>query len=152
MTQATVLNELDRAILNVLLTDARVPDATLAARVGRSTSAVKSRMQQYGKLGIIEGYAARVDYPKLGFGVTAFVGLSVARDANTHAVVERLEHDEAVLACYQTTGAYGILIKVICEGRETLEALMAKLEGFEQVETVQGLIVLDTPFERAVSL
>ncbi|MEO1200801.1 MAG: Lrp/AsnC family transcriptional regulator, partial [Pseudomonadota bacterium] len=64
---------LDRRILHELLSDARLPRAELARRVGLSPPAVAERVRRLEEAGVITGYRAMIDPAKLGYGLTVLI-------------------------------------------------------------------------------
>ncbi len=61
------LDEVDERILFHLDVDARVPETTLAKRVGRSKESVRYRIRQLEERGIITGYSVWIDPTVLGY-------------------------------------------------------------------------------------
>ena len=68
-------DEIDLAILALLQESGRRTAADIARRVRLSPTAVKRRIERLEVAEIITGYSARVDYAKLGWGITAFTEL-----------------------------------------------------------------------------
>ena len=73
------LSASDLRILRALQADGRIANVDLAARVGLSPSPCLRRTKQLEASGIIRSYAALLDRKKLGFGVEAFVQVSLDR-------------------------------------------------------------------------
>ena len=81
------LDRVDHAILRVLATEGRISAAELARRVGLSKSPVQARMKRLQESGVITGYAAQLDWVRMGLAHVAFVEvrLSDAREAALQA-------------------------------------------------------------------
>lgn len=71
--ESTQLTPTDRAIIDELRTDGRLPNAALAERVGLSPSACHSRVRALRERGIIRGFTADVDPAALGCALQALV-------------------------------------------------------------------------------
>ncbi len=73
----TSLDAIDRRIVKELLTDGRVTNVALAARVGITPPPCLRRLRALEEAGIITGYHAAVDERRVGFEVAALamVGL-----------------------------------------------------------------------------
>jgi len=69
------LDLIDRKILAELMRDATIPIARLAHRVGLSQTPCWKRVQKLQTQGIIRARVAVVDQARVGFGLTAFVGI-----------------------------------------------------------------------------
>ncbi|MEM2365562.1 MAG: winged helix-turn-helix transcriptional regulator, partial [Nitrososphaerota archaeon] len=61
-----MLDEMDLAIIRELIKDGRASYRSIAKKLGISVATVASRVAALEKDGIIKGYAALVDYEKLG--------------------------------------------------------------------------------------
>ena len=56
------LDEVDRAILNSLLSDARASQRQLSRDVGVAQGTITNRIRRMEELGIIKGYSGRIDH------------------------------------------------------------------------------------------
>ncbi|WP_235829910.1 Lrp/AsnC family transcriptional regulator [Frigidibacter oleivorans] len=65
------MDPFDIAILSALQADGAMTNAALSEKVNLSASQVSRRRQALEAAGIIEGYSARLNLQKLGFGVRA---------------------------------------------------------------------------------
>src|SRR2546423_14076547 len=70
---AVDLDDLDRAILTLLLRDGRAPASQLAEQVGLSRPAVADRVEKLERQGVIRGTTVVVDHQALGRRITPFV-------------------------------------------------------------------------------
>lgn len=142
----SVLEPLDRHIVQVLAEEGRISFADLGRRVGLSTSAVHQRVKRLEEHGIITGYRAVVDYAKVGLPLTALMSITPFDPAAEDDVPERLNDIEEVVACWSVAGDenYVLLIRV---GRpQDLEELFARIRQQASVAT-NTTIVLSTPWE-----
>lgn len=141
------LDRIDRQLLHELQRDGRMPVAELARRVNRSPTPCIERLKRLEQEGFIRGYAAQLDAKRLGFGVTAFIEVSV--DRTTPDLLQRFHADIGnlpdVVECHMVAGAFDYLLKIRA----------ANLEGFrrflgDELFVVPGLnhththIVLET--------
>ena len=102
MTGPTI-DDLDRAILRVVQTNATLSAGAVGRAVGLSQPAAWRRLRRLRDEGIVKGRELHLDLEKLGFGVTVFVGIKLATrgriglDDFEHAVsaipeVRQVEH------------------------------------------------------------
>ena len=76
------LDAVDRAIVDLLVEDGRLPSAEIARRIGTvSERAVRYRIERLVRSGVIQ-IAAIVDPHAVGFGIIADVLIDVAPDAS----------------------------------------------------------------------
>jgi Lrp/AsnC family transcriptional regulator, leucine-responsive regulatory protein len=129
-----VLDLTDWSILAELQRDGRVPLTELARRVNLSASATTERVRRLETAGVITGYRAEVDLPKVGFAVLAVVRLKYpgSRHQPLHRLLgERME----ILECPRTTGDDCYTLKVAAASMTHLETLIDELAGFGSTTT-----------------
>lgn len=72
------LDDLDRAILRALATEAGLGAGELGRRLGLSQPATWRRMRRLQEAGVLAGRRLVLDAARLGFGVTVFLGIKLA--------------------------------------------------------------------------
>lgn len=147
------IDKLDRAILNILMNDARTPYLEIARSCGVSGATVHLRIQKLERIGIIRGSRLIVDPSKLGIGICAFLGIYLDKGSHYVDVVEELKKIEEIVECHYTTGIYSIFIKVYCRDTTHLRDLLnVKIQGIAAVQRTETLISLEEKFERQIRL
>ncbi|QBK30531.1 Lrp/AsnC family transcriptional regulator [Roseitalea porphyridii] len=108
------LDAIDRAILTELQKNGRMPNATLAEKVGLSPSACSRRLDALEKAGTIRGYHARVSNSALGHQMTVIVHISLSGQFQTtlRAFEEAVRRCPNVLVCYLMSGEYDYILRV----------------------------------------
>ena len=71
------MDRIDRKIIDILQKDARAPLKEIADRVFLSSPAVSARISRLENAGILTGYQAQINAPKLGYMVKAFINLDM---------------------------------------------------------------------------
>ncbi|MCC8968175.1 Lrp/AsnC family transcriptional regulator [Bradyrhizobium sp. Pear76] len=69
----TVLDEMDRKILDVLQADGRITNLELAERIGLSSAPCMRRVRTLEETGVIKSYVALVDAARVGLGFDVIV-------------------------------------------------------------------------------
>jgi Lrp/AsnC family leucine-responsive transcriptional regulator len=137
------LDDVDERILRELQADARVPNAELARRVALSPPATLERVRRLERLGLILGYHARLDRAKAGFGLTAFVMVSL--ELRQERPIERFRRAigpaPEVLECHNVSGGFDFLLKVVARDMRHYEAFVR-----ERLSQVQGVARIQTCF------
>ncbi len=118
---APALDEIDKAIIRALQVDGRMSYAKLGPEVGLSQAAVRQRVQRLTDSGVMQVVAV-TDPLSVGFTVQAMIGVRAEGDlrslgANLGAIGEI---DYVVI----TSGAYDLLLEVVCEDNDHLLALV----------------------------
>ncbi|NND19288.1 MAG: winged helix-turn-helix transcriptional regulator [Silicimonas sp.] len=108
------LDRTDRRILAELSTDARLPVAELARRVGLSKTPVQSRLKRLEEAGVIRGYRALLDPVKLGLDHVAFVEVTLndTRESALRAFNDAVGDVAEIEECHMIAGAFDYLLKV----------------------------------------
>ena len=119
-TQKTVLDRIDRRILEHLQDDGRLSNQELAARVALSPSPCLRRVRALERAGVIRRYAALLEPLQVGIGLLAYVTVKLEKrgkmpvDQFTRAVQSWPE----VIACFSMTGDMDYLMRVQVEDLE----------------------------------
>jgi Lrp/AsnC family leucine-responsive transcriptional regulator len=141
------LDEIDLKILRLLEADGRLTNVELANRVGLSPSPCLRRVRRLEAEGVIEGYGARINRAKVGFGLTAFLSVKLDRPHEPEArhfrnSMQRLPH---VLSCYLISGQPDFLLEVtVSDLSQYSNSLLASLRELPEIKDVQSSFVLDT--------
>jgi len=146
------MDSFDRKLLAAIQDDGARTNQELADLVGLSASQISRRRQQLEAEGLIEGYAARLSAGRLGFGVRAFVHVTLARHSpdNSRRFADLVRRTPEVQEAHALTGDADYLLKVTVRGLGDLAALInAVLLPHESVDRVRSEIVLETLKETA---
>src|ERR687888_457121 len=108
---ATELDAVHRRMLELLRADGRMSVAALAERVGVSRANAYNRLEWLRSEGVIEGFSARVDSRRVGFGITALILVSVRQPA-WRSLREPLLAMPEVEYCAFTTGPHDLVMLV----------------------------------------
>ena len=135
MNVAVRIDDLDRDILNALMTDARVPYAEMAKRFNVSPATVHVRVEKMRASQIITGTEVIVNPKLLGYDVCCFIGINLYAARDYHSALEKLNQLDEVVEAYYTTGAYNIFVKLMCHSIEELQhVLINKLQAIKEVD------------------
>jgi len=106
------LDETDRAILEVLSTDARISNARLAERVGVAPSTALQRVRQLREGGVLRGFHAEIDLAALGRPLQAMVAvrLTVHNREQIETFTTNVRQLPGVLTVFHLAGATDYLV------------------------------------------
>ncbi len=141
------VEEIDRAIVAALTVDGRLSYTDLAERVGLSVSAAHQRVRRLEQRGVVQGYAAKVDYAAIDLPLTAFVAIRPMDMTQADDAPERLAGLPEIESCYSVAGEdhYMLLVRVLSP--TDLERLLGEIRTAANVIT-RTTVVLSTPFEQ----
>lgn len=75
------MDRIDSKILAAVQRSGRMSITELSGHAGLSIPATTERLRKLEEAGVIKGYAAQVDPVKLGYGVSAVVGMTTFKPA-----------------------------------------------------------------------
>ena len=135
------LDAVDRSLLNALQRDGRATVGELAERVALSPSPCWRRVRQLEESGVISGYPAHLDRPRVGWGVLGFVQLGLHNHtAEVTAAFEReVQALPQVLACHNLSGRYDYQLEVVAPSLEVfaefVRTSIRSLPGVREIST-----------------
>ena len=140
-----VLDRIDRRVLALLQADGRLSNTQLSAQVGLSQSACLRRVQRLERLGVIEGYGARLSPAALGRSETVFIELTL--DSQSESALEAFERAVAVspdvLECHLIAGDYDYLLRVAVASTAEYERVHRRqLATLPHVARIRSLFAL----------
>ena len=147
------VDNVDLKILEILMQDAKKPYTEVAKRVFVSGGTVHVRMNKMEEAGIVEKNTLKVNYAKLGYDITAFIGIFLQKSELYDLVLGQLKEIPEVTNVHYTTGNYSMFIKVHCKDtghlKEVLHDKIQKVEGIERTDT---MISLEESLDRSLNL
>ena len=152
MTEHPEIDHLDRQILAKLVEDGKAPYTDIAKQLFVSSGTIHVRMKKLEQLGIVKGASLTIDYQKLGYDITAFLGIHLDKSSLYDEVVQMLLQIPEIVEANYTTGMYSIFTKIVCKDtnhlREVLHDKIQKISGIQRTET---FISLEQSIERPVN-
>ncbi len=140
-----MLSTQDKKILTLLQKNGRMPIVELAKATHMSESTCLRKTKSLEERGIIKDYRAMLNAEEAGFGVVAFVQVSI--NQNNEAAFDKfkttvLAHP-LILECYSLSGQYDHLMKVVARTNKELSHFILKtLRSFPEIRDAQTLFVL----------
>jgi DNA-binding Lrp family transcriptional regulator len=140
------LDELDKAILRELQSDARKTNREVAAAVGISPTTALDRTRALRQRGVIRGALLDVDLPAIGRPVQALIAIRIRPPSrrNIEAFREWVSALPDTLGLYVTTGTEDFIIHVAVPDNESLYAFVIdRLTQRPEVADVRTSIVYE---------
>ncbi|MDG1170049.1 MAG: Lrp/AsnC family transcriptional regulator [Sulfitobacter sp.] len=134
------LDDIDHQLIKALVRDARQSASALGKRFGLSQPATWRRIRRLEDAGIVMGKRLRLDAEKLGFGVTVFLGIKLARKGGVS--LEDFERAVSAIPEVQTVehvlGLYDYRLRVVARDLPDFERVLRRrimtLPGAGEVE------------------
>jgi Lrp/AsnC family transcriptional regulator, regulator for asnA, asnC and gidA len=132
----TVLDDADKALIEHLQRDGRMPYTRLADAVGLSEAAVRQRVQRLIDNNVVQ-IVAVTDPLRLGFRRQAMIGIRTEGDITI--VAETLTAMSEIDYLVYTSGRFDLLAEMVCEDDEHLLTLLN-----EQIRNIPGVSSTET--------
>jgi Lrp/AsnC family leucine-responsive transcriptional regulator len=142
-----ILDKTDLKILKKLQENGRITNLQLSSEIGLSAAPTMERVRKLEKSGFIAGYHASLNTEKLGLNIKALVSISLNKknEDSLNEFKEKIQKIPEIIECYQTTGQFDYLLKVIVKDIHTFEKTISqKLSKIEAIGQMQSSIVIST--------
>ena len=133
---ALVVDDVDKALIEALQEDGRLPYTKLAVEVGLSEAAVRQRVQRLVEAGVVQ-IVAVTDPMMLGFRRMAMIGLKVEGDLRT--VANDIAALPEVSYVVVVGGSFDLIMEVVCEDDDHLLTLLN-----DRVRSIAGVRSTET--------
>ena len=147
------LDKLDLQIIQEMMETAEISYADLGKKLFVSGGTIHVRIKKLQEYGIVKGTKLDVDVKKIGYDITAFIGVYLEKSSLYDAVAEELKKIPEIVRLNYTTGNYSMFIEIVCKDisqlRHVLHDELQKIKGIERTET---LISLEEGFSRNVQV
>ena len=144
------MDAIDLNILGLLSEDSKLTLKVLAEKVGLSASPLQARIKKLEKEGYIRGYAAQLDFSKIGQDHIAFVQVTLSDTranalATFNAAVRKLK---SVEQCHMIAGNFDYLLKVRTKNIRTYRIELAeKISSLPHVASTSTFVSMETVCE-----
>ncbi|MGK7389116.1 MAG: Lrp/AsnC ligand binding domain-containing protein [Candidatus Cyclobacteriaceae bacterium M2_1C_046] len=133
------IDNVDLKILQILMNNAKKPYTEVAKMAHVSGGTVHVRMRKLEEMGIVRGTTLNVDFSKLGYDITAFIGIFLSKSALYDDVIEQLNKIPEVINVHYTTGNYSMFAKIHCRDTRHLKDLL-----HDKIQSIDGITRTDT--------
>jgi Lrp/AsnC family transcriptional regulator, leucine-responsive regulatory protein len=141
------VDDTDRALVRVLLADARASYQDLARAVHLSATSVADRVRRLLASGTITGFHARVGLPALGRTLVAHTDVRLRDDLDRAEFEERLSEVGQVVGAAHITGAYDYQLELACRDTDDLERAVAALRDRGARELHSRIVLRAIPLD-----
>jgi Lrp/AsnC family transcriptional regulator for asnA, asnC and gidA len=147
------IDVVDKDILSLLFKDASMTYAEIAKKILVSPGTVHGRVKKMKEQKLIKGITVSVDPKKLGYDITAFIGIIIEKSSSYDDVIKTLKRFPEIIEAHFVTGTYSMLAKIVCKNtdhlREMLNDHIRPINGIHRTET---LLVLEESIKRPIKL
>ncbi len=145
-----MIDDIDRKILKLIQSNARISHSEIAREVGMAASAIFERLRKLEKRGVIQGYETRLNPQAVDLGLVAFIFIRAQGPVGSLETERRLAQIPEVLEIHDVAGEDCYLIKVRVAHTEALSNLLReKIGPIQTISSTRTTIVLTTVKETA---
>jgi DNA-binding Lrp family transcriptional regulator len=138
------VDELDIRIISLLQKNARLSYREIARELNVAVGTVYNRIKRLEEEGVIRGYAPVLDYEKLGFGLTALIGIK-AQGRKIVEIERKIAEKTRAMMVYDITGEFDIFVIAKFRDREDMNRFvkwLLTLDGVEKTNTSVAMQVV----------
>lgn len=140
---SVALDNVDLALLRLLVADARMSQRRLARELGMSPPAIGERIARLERTGVVRGYTVRLGWDVLGYPVTVQLAITAVQGSDLGAVVKALRALPEVEDVTVVTGAIDLLARLRVRDYTHLQELLLQhvwqISGVQRTETFLGI-------------
>lgn len=135
----------DHRIIEVLKENSRATVSEISKRVNLSVPAVAERMRKLEQANVIEQYTVKVNRRKMGYGLLAYIFVSLDSTASIDHFRKEVVQYACVLEAHHTAGPHDYLLKVLVQDTTELEQFLSDtLKEISGVANSNTIICLST--------
>jgi DNA-binding Lrp family transcriptional regulator len=132
------MDEIDRTILEELKKNSRISFVELGKKLNMSESAVRRRVKNLQKAGVIRRFTIEVG----GGAISAFVLVSVEPSIPTGEVAEEIARIPNVRSIHEVTGVYDIVVTISAVSVAETNRCIDEIRRVRGVRSTNTMIVL----------
>ena len=154
MTEKTRIDAFDTRILKILTNNGRISWRELATEIGLSLTPTLRRVRRLESDGFILGYTTRLNERRLSGAIEAMISVTLDRQSDEAlSIFERSIKDvEEVTDCYQMTGDYDYLLRVVVNDLDHFQVMLGTLSRIPMLSRINSSFVLKTVLRRTAKV
>jgi Lrp/AsnC family transcriptional regulator for asnA, asnC and gidA len=130
----------------------KIPYTEIAKKLQVSGGTIHVRMKKLEESGIVNGYHLSVNPEKLGYDITAFLGIYLDKSSHYISAIAGLNKINEIVSAHYTTGLYNIFTKVICRDTNHLRDVLHAIQEIPGIQRTETFISLEAGIERNLFL
>jgi len=140
-------DDLDRRLLALLQTNARLPASTLAKKLGVARTTIVARIARLERTGVIKGYGLRLGQRPEDGGIRALCALQVEPRSGP-SVVKRLAGIPEIEQLAAVSGVWDYMATIAVDRVDDLDRVLDGIGAIDGIRQTTSAILLATKFDR----
>ena len=137
------MDEIDHQLLSLLRQDARLPVASLAAKLGVSRGTVTNRIRRLEDASVIVGYTVRLRPDVQQSQIKAWMSIAVEGN-QTRTVIASLLGEPGVATLHDTNGRWDLLAELRADNLQDLAKVLERIRLLKGISNTETSIHLET--------
>ena len=137
------MDETDHQLLSLLRQDARLPIASLAAKLGVSRVTVTNRLRRLESANVIVGYTVRLRPDVQRSQIKAWMSIAVEGN-QTRTVIASLLGEPGVATLHDTNGRWDLLAELRADHLPDLAKVLERIRLLKGISNTETSIHLET--------
>lgn len=137
------IDDTDRELLALLRHDARMPVATLAARLKVARGTVQNRMKRLEREGVIVGYTVRVKPQAEAHRIRALMTIVVEGNRGAE-VLHALRGHPNVTGLHSTNGRWDLIAELRADSLEAFDRALGNIRLIDGIASTETSLLLST--------
>tara|TARA_B110000116_G_C16623524_1_gene484880 strand:+ start:198 stop:683 length:486 start_codon:yes stop_codon:yes gene_type:complete len=137
------IDTIDLEIIKHLSSNAKISYTDLASRILVSPSTVHVRVKRLEDLGVIKNFTIRIDYSKLGFSFTAYLGVFLDQAKSIDNVVKVLKKIPQITVIDFTTGQFSIFCKIRAMDSAAARKVLKRIHTIDGISRTETFISME---------
>ena len=137
------MDETDHQLLSLLRQDARLPVASLAAKLGVSRGTVTNRIRRLESANVIVGYTVRLRPDVQQNQIKAWMSIAVEGN-QTRTVIASLLGEPGVATLHDTNGRWDLLAELRADHLPDLAKVLERIRLLKGISNTETSIHLET--------
>lgn len=137
------IDDIDHQILNTLIENPRIPFTDIAKNLEISPGTIHLRVKKLEDAGIIKGSTLVIDYEKLGYTFTAYVGIFLEKNHQTQFVMERLYEIPYIISASIVSGKYNIFCQIRTRDTKHAKEVLFQIDDIQGVTRTESMICME---------
>jgi Lrp/AsnC family transcriptional regulator, regulator for asnA, asnC and gidA len=136
------IDDLDISILRELKKNSRESFREVAEKLDVAEGTIYNRVSKLQSAGVIKGFIADIDYSKLGYDLTAVIGL-IVDGPHLPEIEKDISKSPSVSAVYDVTGEYDALVVGKFKDRDSLNTFVKEVLSTPYIRRTHTMLVLN---------
>jgi len=141
--ETTVIDDLDREILDIVRLRGRITQRELGKAVGLSPNAAGARLQRLIDRKVIVGFTAMVDHGALGKPIEATIDVWLSDGGDRQPFVDLVVSDDRIVEAFHLTGPLDFRVRARVASPDDLNQLLNTMRADAGVRQTDSRFILE---------